>query len=212
MEPEKIITYYETEVFQSFPYPIALARSVHAENKKISFFPIHNNPSFEFYGKSFTHYTNLRALISILKNKNVRLYDLTNANDPYELKLVGEHISDDLTINRLKRNTFTLSMCSVDEAEEMLDLWRFYGHNGEGVAIVFTFPNEAPGPIDQNFDVDPIIYDVEEKIKPLLEKHKEAQHKYSEWEITIDFSHLLKFCKSTHFASEKEKTYVSGET
>lgn len=94
----------------------------------------------------FIHYTSLDALYGILNSGEIRLYDLNNMNDPYEfnyiVKKLNLPISED-QIEFFKRYLFITSLCAYDETtKDDFDMWRLYGKEGKGVAIVFDILNK----------------------------------------------------------------------
>ena len=65
---------------------------------------------------------------------------MNSLNDPNEYGYyINEAFIEIGNIDKIKENTFVLSMCYAQELEEdnALNLWRLYGDNGNGVAIVF---------------------------------------------------------------------------
>lgn len=95
--------------------------------------------------KLFVHYTSLDALYSILNTGELRLFDLNNMNDPYELnyliKILDLEVNQD-QVENFKSSLFVTSICAYNDTEkDNFDLWRLYGRNGQGVAIVFEIAN-----------------------------------------------------------------------
>jgi hypothetical protein len=102
--------------------------------------------------KLFVHYTSLDALYGILNSGEFRLYDLNNMNDPYELnyliKILDLEVDQD-QVENFKRSLFVTSLCAYSDIEkDNFDLWRLYGRNGQGVAIVFEITNSQNNWID----------------------------------------------------------------
>ena len=94
----------------------------------------------------FIHFTNLIAIQSIITDRNLRLYNLRNLNDPREYSFTGDLITTDADRRKdAKDNFYLLSMCekslltSKDTKEIEFNMWRLYGNNGEGVAIELSF-------------------------------------------------------------------------
>jgi hypothetical protein len=94
----------------------------------------------------FIHYTNLQSLVSIINDKQIRLYDTSYLNDPQEFifsanKLNFRALGD---TEWRKHEVFNFSMCKYHEnsSPDNFDLWRLYGLDGNGLGIVFRFENE----------------------------------------------------------------------
>lgn len=94
---------------------------------------------------SFVHFTSVNALISMLSEGFVHLGTLNHANDPQEI-LFGMSAFESLKENHIElsdqKDVFSLSMCD-EEAINDLNLWRFYGGNGNGVAVHFRIENDS---------------------------------------------------------------------
>lgn len=98
-------------------------------------------PAYRLDGNQFVHFTSLKALHAILNEYCVRLYSLSNANDPQEFTfLARHHEKSEHRLEWMKDTSYLLSMCEVEvlDSDNALDLWRLYGHDGYGVAIVFS--------------------------------------------------------------------------
>lgn len=100
-----------------------------------------------YYSKQlkFIHYTSLRNVLSILREKGIRMYDLSSMSDPLELSYSIKNLFPekfDRQINDWKQTVFCLSMCDFRREEEKknFDTWRIYGGNGNGVGLVLSFP------------------------------------------------------------------------
>src|SRR5436190_2017816 len=99
-----------------------------------------------FYTKPYTfiHYTSLQALMHILRNKKLRLYNLNGMDDKQEfivpLKYLNKNLSE-YEIDEIKRRIYCLSLCetSLEEKGQSLSAWREYGDKGNGVGIVLSF-------------------------------------------------------------------------
>ncbi len=110
----------------------------------------------------FIHYTSLHNAINIINEGFIRMNDITLLDDPQELvfatkPFLANYNKDEF--KQLKGRTFSLSMCKEDN----FDMWRLYGDNGRGVALVFKFFNdfdEWKGSV-----LSKIYYDDQEKLK-----------------------------------------------
>jgi len=95
---------------------------------------------------TFIHYTSVDSLFNILNSKNLRLYNLNNLNDPNELRFALSKTGitkDMINIPFYQRSMFLTSFCSYDmeKHNEDYNMWRLYGHDGNGVGLVFQIEN-----------------------------------------------------------------------
>lgn len=104
---------------------------------------------YYYEGESqFIHYTTVKNLINILRDKKLRLYDLRGVDDKdefhYASKLIGGSRRDK-AIEDVKSKVFCFSMCKyeIEATRRSLNLWRNYGDDGRGMAFVFTFQEES---------------------------------------------------------------------
>jgi hypothetical protein len=186
------------------------------ENKKYAnsnyYYKVADNLNMEFI-----HFTSLKGLLSILQTNSIRLSSLNGMNDPNEIAFASE-IFEDMTseyIERQKKATLSFSFCefnSFDKEIETnannLDLWRFYGNNGEGVAIKFKIINEQKNWIA--YHLSQIKYgksslDYWESVSDSL---NEFNKKYPKFYINL--ARLLCFHKSTYYKNEQEVRLVFG--
>lgn len=95
--------------------------------------------------REFIHYTSLESLYGILNSGEIRLYDLNSLNDPYEFNFIIKKLNisfDEKQVQHFKQSLFITSLCTYDEKNpDNFDMWRLYGNNGSGVAIVFEILN-----------------------------------------------------------------------
>lgn len=94
--------------------------------------------------KDFIHFTSLDNLYSILNDKHIRLYNLVNMDDKFELDYAKSELLFRGELNKAKEDLFCLSMCSskdifstdiiANERREHL-LWKLHGRNGYGVIL-----------------------------------------------------------------------------
>jgi len=92
--------------------------------------------------KIFIHYTNLNSLLNIIREGQIRLYDLSSLDDPQELsystnalELLDIETGD---IEEQKKKIFILSMNEFKEEAKLNNFinWRLYGQDGSGIGIV----------------------------------------------------------------------------
>ncbi len=96
--------------------------------------------------KQFIQYTSLDGLFGIINSCQLRLYNLYNLNDPSELKSALNEFNFSLlgdTYKREKQYMFVTSFCGydMDLQNEDYNMWRLYGKDGFGSALVFEIEN-----------------------------------------------------------------------
>ena len=102
-----------------------------------------------FYNKKkleFIHYTSIHNALNILREKQLRMYNLTKMNDPLELdysinSIDPLHKIHPEIINEWKQTAFCLSMCENKDEEKKgnFNNWQKFGRDGYGVGIVLSF-------------------------------------------------------------------------
>lgn len=123
-----------------------------AETERFSYSNVRLSNSFGNYRKSnyffggtykFIHYTTVPKLLSIIRDKKIRLYDLRAMDDKDEFdfghKVLNKKSSYDA--KEAKKRIFCLSMCKyeLEEKEQSLNMWRQFGLDGHGVGMVLEF-------------------------------------------------------------------------
>ena len=100
------------------------------------FFKLTNR--YEYDLNTFSHFTSLKSLFSILNSGKIRLYNLNNVNDPRELLSFLPNDYDD-SLKRRRQNTFIFCGCDYESLSPYVqhNMWRLYGDNGSGVRIEF---------------------------------------------------------------------------
>jgi hypothetical protein len=137
---------------------------------------IFNGTSYKLKSNTFVHFTSLKALHSILNENALRLYCMNSLNDPNEYGYyINEAFIEIGNIDKIKENTFVLSMCYAQELEEdnALNLWRLYGDNGNGVAIVFEINLPNVNEVEELF-IGKVLYK-KPKLKPFFQKNIEYE-------------------------------------
>lgn len=93
----------------------------------------------------FLHFTTLKALLNILKEGRIRMYNLREMDDPRELNYATENLGIKYTCKYEKAwktdGYYALSMFkkSIEKQKKSLNAWRTYGDDGNGVALELTF-------------------------------------------------------------------------
>jgi hypothetical protein len=217
LPPEQKIEKFKNEILKLFPgldtsclkystLSLGLEKLLEAhfyippENKNLI-----NCPYF-YNKKTVVHFSSIPALISILQEKAVRLYNLHNLNDPREFTFSSRLFGlDDRLVEDARTNIFLISFCEreiLSEVKNEFNLWRLYGKNGKGIVIVFSIHND---PIYwRDFHLSEVFYgtkkrEVFNELIDLVDNFNKTDPK-----ITIDFGKLIPFHKSRLFELEKE--------
>ncbi len=153
--------------------------------------------------KQLIHYTNLKALVSILREKGIRMYNLKNANDPKEYEFAANTLKLGKTqIDNIKNGVYILSMSELDPTyTEDPVLWRLFGYNGFGCAIVLEITNNLEEWHD--FHLSKVYYDDKKDIDLFYKKSEEFQND-NPAHIKYDLSRLIGFHKADIWHIEKE--------
>jgi hypothetical protein len=151
----------------------------------------------------FVHWTSLSSLSSIINNNEIRLYNLDNSEDKEEFNYAGNLLSlTDDQISIIKQNYFTTSFCSIDNLKDDF-LWRKYGRNYEGVAIVFSLVDDSKD--WKNFFLSKVYYDLDPTFKNFQDEIEQLRRKYNNGATFMtDIWRFAGFYKKTHFQTEKE--------
>jgi hypothetical protein len=136
-----------------------------------------------YYDKEndFIHFTSIEALFSILNSKHIRLYNLVNMDDKYELDYALKALSfiNAMDINKTKEGLFILSMCSSSEIlnEEPKKkkhlLWKLHGRDGKGVIVRLKIENDLGS--WYNYYLTKCFYTLE-NFNSIAELHAETQN------------------------------------
>jgi hypothetical protein len=164
-----------------------------------------------FYKKrlSFVHFTNLYAIQSIISERNIRLYNLNNLNDPREYSFAGDlNFFNHKNKKTAKENMYLLSMCeqnilTKNSTEIEFNLWRLYGDNGFGAAIILSF--EINQPINwKDYFLSVVHYGASSRAK-LIELNDLLKELEKETpEISVDLGQIVSFHKSKLYSLEQE--------
>ena len=164
-----------------------------------------------FYDKEtrFVHFTSLNALQSILSEKCIRLYNLNNLNDPREYGYAGDLIFFNYKNKKeAKENIFLLSMCQKDILDEgsteiEFNLWRLYGNNGFGVAIILNFECNSLQSWKDYF-LSKVHYGStsRSKIKDYNDSIKKLENDIPQ--VVVDLGQIVCFHKSKLYSLEQE--------
>lgn len=167
-----------------------------------------------FYTKkySFLHYTSVQALLNILKEKKIRLYNLCGMDDKEEFEIPLNYSQQKLTkfdIREIKKRIFCFSMCQteLEAKEESLPQWRNYAQDGQGVCIELSF-NKTFAKEWVHFMLSKVYYH-----EKSLDTFVKMEALYNEFKVKYDltitnfdemFYKYFAFHKSKIYSSEKE--------
>ncbi len=164
--------------------------------------------SYYFEEKYLVHFTSFGAIKSIVESGEFWLSQLRNLMDPREFdfsaslfRLGSNEIED------AKDNQYSASFCSADILEDsnvvdQFNLWRLYGDNATGAAIIFRISNS---PSDwQDFHVSASRYgELNNTIfKTLIELIERGD--VEDFNCRVDLGKLFPFHKSELYCPEKE--------
>ena len=164
-----------------------------------------NSPYF-YEKRSVAHFTSFHALSSILQEKSIRLYNLHALNDPREFTFASRIFRLDRNlIDDAKDNLHLMSFCGreiLNRPADEFNMWRLYGHQGRGIAIVFKIINDPKKWTDFHFSE--VSYGDKNRsnlknLVLLMDELKNAGHSMS-----ADFGKLCAFHKSNLFKHEVE--------
>jgi len=111
----------------------------------------------------FAHLTSLDKLFAILESKTIRLYNLINMDDRFEMEygVLELGFPSIEQILEQKKDLFCISMCSFNELDNDIVkehlLWRLYGSSGNGVILRLAFKNDRH--FWQQYHLSEVYYD-----------------------------------------------------
>jgi hypothetical protein len=168
------------------------------------------NSEYYYDGElQFVHFTKLSSIQSILSEKHIRLYNLNNLSDPREYSYAGKLnlFNSKIRLNA-KENIYILSMCKEQVLRDKnigfeFNLWRLYGDNGFGVAVILGFSQNKPSNWKDYF-LSKIHYGASSReklvrINDLIKKYEKESPG-----ISIDLGQLVCFHKSNLYSLEEE--------
>lgn len=94
----------------------------------------------------FVHFTNIKALHSILNDISIRMYNLDNVNDPNEFKFMAKQFGyNDFQLDQKKKSIYIFSLCNSNilNSDDALTMWRLYGNEGLGCNIEFEINSDS---------------------------------------------------------------------
>ncbi|WP_071505374.1 hypothetical protein [Arsenicibacter rosenii] len=126
---------------------------VKIDDKKLSeiiFNEIYPKPTLKLY----SHFTNFNAACSILKNKELWLFNLINNFGADEFRLFYEehnidgykHFKETFGIKTDYRSLMSeiFSLCLTSDNNTSPDLWNYFGYSGTGIKLTFEIESKIP--------------------------------------------------------------------
>ena len=162
--------------------------------------------------KHLTHFTSLENAIKIIESKTLRFYNLRNLNDPREFTFAGRYSKDSPQLfEDAKDNMFIMSFCRKNilnklKSKDEFNMWRLYGNNGKGAAMVFSIVND---PMEwEDFHCSKINYGASKRT--VIKRFYEALDDLNKVPpyIAIDWGKLHIFHKSRLYLPEMEVRVV----
>lgn len=155
----------------------------------------------------FIHYTSVSSLINILRNKSLRLYDLSGMDDQLEFEVPLKYLEKKLSeydIKSIKSKIFSLSMCELglETKQQSLQAWQKYGNNGSGVGVVLNFNKEHCNEWI-NFMLSKVFY-TEASMKKLRHVEKLYDKFKKDYNLTVNNFEQILF---KYYAFHKHKIY-----
>lgn len=139
-------------------------------------------------GNLFCHFTDLRALHSIINSQSIRLYDMNSMNDPNEFSYIASQFNYNTNqLKAFKRRSYIFSMSdsTVLNSDNILNMWRLYGKEGSGCIIEFEIAN--PNNSFAKINVAKINYK-----SPDFEKyHKAVERFQKKYSVSVDSRRLV---------------------
>jgi hypothetical protein len=166
--------------------------------------------SYKEIDNSFLHFTDYDSLLSILKTQTVRFKTLNGMNDLNEIIYAAKLFKNyNLNFESMRKEIFSFSLVrylssneEIKKNSNNLDLWRFYGRNGEGVSIKLKIVNDPL--FWDSFHLCPIFYG-----ESHLANLKNLQSKIVEFNSNnpafyLHLPKIFSYHKSSHFKNEDE--------
>ena len=174
----------------------------------------YNNTPYFYNGKlKFVHWTSVENLLSIINNREIRLYNLHSSSDQNEFKFAASALNiPNNQIDYSKNYLYTFSFCKSDDLSNTF-LWKEYGKNYTGVAIEFEIINDPS--LWKNFMFSQVYYELPKFLIDFVNDLKSLNIKYPGTETRIDLGRLISFHKESRFHKENEirfSTYFPFES
>lgn len=159
-------------------------------------------PYFYNSALKFIHWTNVNNLLSIINNREIRLYNLLNSSDSKEFEYAAKALNiPQNQIEYSKNYYYTFSFCSSADLDNKY-LWEEYGNNYSGVAIEFEILNEPD--LWKNFMLSQVYYEIPDFLVDFITELKSIQKEYPFAKTRIDLGKFIGYHKEECFHNENE--------
>ena len=203
---ENIFEEYQAIVKKFYPNIISNGMGYSGPNFHYDFSPYCKHyiktPFYYNDNLKFVHWTTVTNLSSIINNSEIRLYNLDNSEDIDEFIYAGKLLTlSAKQVEIIKKNYFTTSFCSFENLENEF-LWKTYGRDYRGVAIVFSIIDNRDE--WENFFLSRVYYELDptfEKFHDEIEKLKKHSNNLT---FNTDIWRFAGFYKKNHFQNEHE--------
>lgn len=149
----------------------------------------------------FVHWTSISNLLSMLNNREIRLYNLYNSEDPQEFNYGAEVLGLNANqINYAKEYYYSFSFCKAVKLYSKY-MWNTYGEHFKRVAVEFTIENDADAWKD--FMIAPIQYTLPEEFENYRKEIEAFQKQYG-GTYMLDLGKLIGFHKRVDYEEECE--------
>lgn len=161
-----------------------------------------NTPYFYKEDLTFIHWTSIDNLLSILNNREFRLYNLHSSKDENEFYYAARELGlEDEEVEYAKKYYYHFSFCKKEDLSNKY-LWEEYGKNSTGVAIEFSIVNN---PMDwDNYMISNVYYNVSDNFKAFKKDIDELKRQYGISTKGFNIGKLIGFYKKEDFCNEKE--------
>jgi hypothetical protein len=175
-----------------------------------------NSMYFNAEINTLIHFTNLKALFSIINEKAVRMYNLNNTNDPEEYSFSASKLANLFTLdnfpidkytnymNLIKENSYILSSTFVSEVSSNF-FWDNYADHYNGVAIEFEFVNKS-NDWDYGCFVSTVKYNELDWLDSFINIIASHKKKFPNITFTYELDHIMSLHKKPikRWTQEKE--------
>lgn len=135
-------------------------------------------------GESFSHLTSYKGFFGIINSGVIRLYNLTNSNDPNELFTIKRIAGFEHSVERVKPFVYTFSFYKSQRIVNP-KMWLTYGQ----VAINFEIVNN---PLDWSYyRISPMHYGESDFVPKLVQLLEEMNSTYKPYQFQPDLESVL---------------------
>lgn len=171
-------------------------------------FKLEGTPFYKNTENDYVHFTSVENLFSILDSKCLRMYNLENMEDKFEMDHIRKKLKYPEFIEFDKKELYCLSMCCTSVLNSQMKehlLWKLHGRNDKGVIIRFSFHNSLQR--WYNFHLTKVFYNY--KIaKPILRLNELTQREFLDPKIGCFFKlPIYKFENETRLIFENRKNF-----